>query len=55
MESLGADARSNCFTGRGHSLPQCKLPRVSPWSTEEIEATVAAYFEMLRLELAGLP
>ena len=26
-----------------------------PWSTEEIEATVAAYFEMLRLELAGLP
>lgn len=26
-----------------------------PWSTEEIEATVAAYFEMLRLELTGLP
>ena len=26
-----------------------------PWSTEEVEATVAAYFEMLRLELAGLP
>jgi len=25
------------------------------WSTTEIEATVAAYFEMLRLELAGLP
>lgn len=24
-----------------------------PWSTEEIEATVATYFEMLRLELAG--
>lgn len=26
-----------------------------PWSTEEVEATVAAYFAMLRLELAGLP
>lgn len=26
-----------------------------PWSTEEVEATVAAYFEMLGLELAGLP
>jgi hypothetical protein len=25
------------------------------WTTEEIEAVVAAYFEMLRLELAGLP
>ncbi|MDQ3421115.1 MAG: DUF3883 domain-containing protein [Acidobacteriota bacterium] len=25
-----------------------------PWSTAEIEATVAAYFEMLRLELAGV-
>lgn len=26
-----------------------------PWRTAEIEATVAAYFEMLRLELAGTP
>ena len=26
-----------------------------PWSTEEIEATVAAYFEMLRMQEAGLP
>lgn len=26
-----------------------------PWSVEEVEATVASYFEMLRLELAGLP
>ena len=26
-----------------------------PWSITEIEATVAAYFAMLRLELAGLP
>jgi hypothetical protein len=25
------------------------------WSTEEVEATVAEYFAMLRLELAGLP
>jgi hypothetical protein len=25
-----------------------------PWSTPEIEATVAAYFEMLRLELSGI-
>lgn len=25
------------------------------WSVEEVEATVAAYFEMLRLELAGIP
>jgi hypothetical protein len=24
-----------------------------PWSTSEIEATIAAYFEILRLELAG--
>lgn len=29
------------------------MPR--PWSTAEIEATVASYFEMLRLELSGLP
>ncbi|MEX2270708.1 MAG: DUF3883 domain-containing protein [Vicinamibacterales bacterium] len=26
-----------------------------PWSVPEVEATVAAYFEMLRLELAGIP
>lgn len=25
------------------------------WSVEEVEATVASYFEMLRLELAGVP
>jgi hypothetical protein len=29
------------------------MPR--PWTTAEIEATVAAYFEMLRLELSGVP
>jgi len=28
---------------------------VRPWSIEEIEATVATYFEMLRMEQAGVP